>query len=211
MSSLDTESAPRPAPSTTLTGAPLQSRPFSSLPTLIPHLGPDGRWSGGIVKVEQVLLRSPEGGARAHLWIQPDLRPHNHPWRRITCRVIRGSYRAREWLPFTFGDYREQVIELTPESHEHSVDHATYHQVEEVRPGTVSIMSFGAIVGDGKQWGQLALKPSGRHVPEPAMQVDGFVDALRHCNPHLRPGGWTDPYADQRVPTLDEVLASVGM
>lgn len=73
---------------TTTSGGPLQSRPFSMKPTLIPQLDSAGTWTGKVVKIEQVLLRGYDGGARLHLWIEPDPRPHNHPWEWIELRDL---------------------------------------------------------------------------------------------------------------------------
>jgi len=195
---------------TTTSGAPLQTRPFSSKPTLIPQLGDDGRWNGKIVKVEMVLLRSLEGGARQHLWLIPDPRPHNHPWKWIDCKVLRGSYMAMEYIPDGKGGFNERGIVLDAGDPEHRLLHDEHHQIVQVVPGTISVMSFGPVVGDGKQWGHL-VKNGDAYTYEPTKPMSGFVDALWHCNPHLRKEGWVDPYAEQPVPDLDALMASVGV
>ena len=228
-------------PMTTTSGAPLQTQPFTTTPTLIPQLGPDGRWNGKIVKIEQVLLRGLGGGARLHLWIEPDPRPHNHPWEWIACKVIRGQYVAIEYHPnhrvrpvenweggdatqrmlsrvpqtaeevaSPKGSYTERKIMLLAGDPENLVDHETHHQITSIEPGTISVMSFGPVVGDGKQWGHLT-KSGDAYVYELAQPMGSFVDALRHCNPHMRPEGWADPYEDMPVPNMQELMASVGV
>lgn len=195
---------------TTTSGAPLQTLPFISKPTMIPQLGADGRWNGKIVKVELVLLRGLDGGARQHLWLIPDPRPHNHPWERIDCKVIRGWYRAIEYIPDGAGGFTEREVVLRAGDPEHRLLHGEHHQVVEVAPGTISVMSFGPVVGDGKQWGHL-VKDGGTYRFELAQPMGGFVDALWHCNLHLRREGWADPYAGEPVPDLAEVMAGVGL
>ena len=195
---------------TTMSGQPLQTRLFAATPTLIPQMGSDGRWNGRIVKVELVLLRGLDGGARMHLWLGPDPRPHNHPWHWIDCKVVRGSYVAIEYVPDGEGGYDERVIPLSAGNPEHRVQHDTHHQIVSVQPGTLSVMSFGSVVGDGKQWGHL-VKDANGFCYEPAPSVGssspgGYIDALRHCNPHLRPVDWADPYADMPVPDVNTVV-----
>lgn len=197
---------------TTTSGAPLQARPFFSTPTMIPQLGPDGKWNGKIVKIELVLLRSPDGGARQHLWLIPDPRPHNHPWTFIDCKVLRGKYRAIEQRPGCEPNtWIESEVTLSAGDPEHRLWHGEHHQVVEVEPGTISVMTFGPIVGDGKQWGHLISDGGNKGHFEPAQPMSGFVDALWHCNPHLAKPGWVDPYADQPTPNLAELMASVGV
>lgn len=196
--------------STNTSGQPLQTRPFTTKPTIIPQLGPDGRWNSKVVKIELVLLRGLDGGARQHLWIGPDPRPHNHPWEWIDCKVLRGGYTAVEYLPDGNGGYTETTIILRAGDPEHRVDYNTHHQIVEVEPGSITLMSFGPIVGDGRQWGHL-VKKGDSYAYEPAQPMGSFVDALRHCNPHLRPEGWVDPYADMPVPDLQELMTAVGL
>lgn len=199
-------------PGTTTSGAPLQTRPFISRPTLIPQLGPDGRWNGNIVKIEQVLLRGLDGGARLHMWIGPDPRPHNHPWEWIDCKILRGGYCAVEYIPDGKGSYTEQELNLSAGDSEHRVEYLTHHQITGVQPGTISVMSFGPVVGDGKQWGHLVKNEDGTYRYDPATNTSGdFVNALRHCNPHMRPADWTDPYGDLPVPDINELMANVGL
>ncbi len=201
--------------STTTSGAQLQTPPFVSKPTLIPQLGPDGKWNGKIVKIEQVLLRGLDGGARLHFWLIPDPRPHNHPWTFIDCKVLRGGYKAVEYKPgIEAGIFNESEVVLKAGDPEHCVDHNTHHQITEIMPGTISVMTFGPVVGDGKQWGHLTVKDFGgsgvvKGTFELAQPMGGFVDALWHCNPHLRKDGWVDPYADMPVPDVQELMASV--
>lgn len=199
-------------PGTTTSGAPLQTRPFTTKPTLIPQLGPDGRWNGKIVKIELVLLRGLGGGAREHLWIQPDPRPHNHPWAWIDCKILRGSYKAIEYRPDGDGSYTEHEVTLRAGDPEHRVCYDTHHQIVEVEPGSISVMSFGPIIGDGKQWGHLVKNGDGTYSYDPATNTSGdFVNALRHCNPHMRPADWVDPYVDMPVPNIDDLMATVGL
>lgn len=61
--------------------------------------------------------------------------------------------------------------------------------------------------------GPVSVRPD---MPATAPLVDGkgFLPALQHLNPHLRPKNdpnWIDVYADMPTPTLDEVLKSVGL
>lgn len=164
-------------------------------------MGADGRWSGDIIKIEQVLVRGLDGGARLHVWLGPDPRPHNHPWEWINCKVIRGSYTAIEYIPHN-GTYVEATEVLSVGEPEHCVEHDIYHQIVKVEPGTISIMTFGPVVGDGKQWGHLKKQGKRKYTVELAQPDSAFVDALRHCNPHLRPAGWVNPYEGECVPTL---------
>jgi hypothetical protein len=200
------------ATGTTSSGGPLQQRPFTTRPTIIPQLGPDGRWNGNIVKVELVLLRGLDGGAREHLWIGPDPRLHNHPWTYIDCKILRGQYTALECVPDGNGGFTDREVTLCAGDPEYRVLHETYHQIVQVEPGTISVMSFGPVIGDGKQWGHLAKGEDGIYRHDPAVNTaNEFVNALRHCNPHMRPDGWEDPYADLPVPDLNELMASVGL
>ena len=195
---------------TTTSGAPLQTPPLSSKPTLIPQLDTAGGWTGKIVKVEQVLLRGLGGGARMHFWVEPDPRPHNHPWDWIDCKVIHGGYRALEYRPVDGHprEYIEREVELLAGMGEHRLLHREHHQIVVVIPGTVSVMTFGPVVGDGRQWGHL-FKEGGHYRYEQAVPMGGFVDALRHCNAHVpRPPEWADPYVKLPVPALEDVLAS---
>jgi hypothetical protein len=199
---------------TTTSGAPLITPPFASKPTLIPQLDADGIWNGKIVKIEQVLFRSLEGGARLHVWLMPDPRPHNHPWAYIDCVVIRGGYTAIEYIPDgknNGSSYDECEVTLGPGDCDHRLYHFVHHQIVSVEPGTISIMTFGPVVGDGKQWGHLKKTEEGLYCYEIAKPMGGFVSALWHCNPHLRPEGWNDPYASEPIPVLQDLLASVGL
>jgi hypothetical protein len=143
-------------------------------------------------------------GARQHLWLIADPRPHNHPWEWIDCKVLRGSYKAIEYIQDDKGDFIERAIVLHAGDPEHRLLHGEHHQVIEVEPGTISVMSFGYVVGDGKQWGHLRVE-DGVYIYELAQPMGGFVDALWHCNPHLRKEGWVDPYADQPDARHDSV------
>ena len=145
-----------------------------------------------------------------HLWLAPDPRPHNHPWHWIDCQVLRGFYTALEYIPDGYGDYIERELTLTAGDPVHRVKYQTHHQIVRVHPGTVTIMSFGPIVGDGKQWGHL-VKDDDSFRYEPNSAPPQFVDALRHLNPHLRPVGWVDPFHHLPVPSLDEIMDSIGL
>jgi hypothetical protein len=200
------------SPGTTTSGQPLQMRPFTTKPTLIPQLGEDGKWNGNIVKIEQVLLRGLEGGARLHVWMGPDPRPHNHPWEWIDCKVLRGRYTADEYERTEYDNYKESKVTLSAGDSEHRVKHDTHHQITNVEPGTITVMSFGPIVGDGKQWGHLVKTDEVGYQVMPATSTMGdFLNALRHCNPHMRPADWVDPYAEMSVPNVDDLMASVGL
>ena len=201
-----------PAPvGTTTSGASLQQRPFSTRPTIIPQFV-NNQFTGRACKIELVLMRSLEGGARQHVWLAPDQRPHNHPWDSIDCKVIYGGgYTATEWLPNGDGTFREVTTTLRAGDPEHRLLHGAYHQITEVVPGTVTVMTFGPVVGDGKQWGNLVPDGNGGWVHDSNINQDGFMDALRHFNPHMAPAGWVDPYASTPAPTLEELLASVGL
>lgn len=196
------------ATATTKTGQKLQSLPFTSVPTLIPSFS-EGKFTGRAYKAEMVLLRSPEGGARQHVWIEPDPRPHNHPWEYIDCKVVWGSYRAVEYRPNASGGYDESLVVLRAGDPEHRLTHDAFHQVIEVMPGTVSLMTFGPIVGDGKQWGHLVGNKEAGWWQEPNTTPPGFLDALRHLNPHMRPADWVDPYAAMPLETVHELVASL--
>jgi hypothetical protein len=124
--------------------------------------------------------------------------------------VLRGSYTAVEYVPDGNGGYTERQVTLAGGDAEHRVEYETHHQVVEVEPGTVTLMSFGSVVGDGKQWGNL-VKEGDAYRYEPNSSPPGFLDALRHLNPHMRPDGWVDPYADMPVPDINELMTSVGL
>ncbi|HET7505057.1 MAG TPA: hypothetical protein VFK02_28760 [Kofleriaceae bacterium] len=194
---------------TTRTGQALQVRPFASRPTLIPQLV-NGEFTGKPYKAELVLLRGMEGGGRLHVWFTPDPRPHNHPWSWIGCKVLSGRYVSTEYVPDGAGGYTVRTVTLSAGDPEHRVDHHTHHQVFEVEPGTVSVMTFGPVIGDGKQWGNLVETAGGYRV-EPSCVPSSFLDALRHLNPHVRPDGWADPYAHLPVPDVDELMAAAGL
>lgn len=196
---------------TTKTGQPLQARPFTSKPpTLIPSFQ-EGVFTGRAYKAEVVLMRSPDGGARQHVWFEADPRPHNHPWKYIDCKVLHGEYTAVEYRPDGNGGYTEHEVTLRAGDPEHRVNYETHHQVTKVAPGTVTVMSFGPIIGDGKQWGNL-VKDGETYRYEPNSSPPGFLDALRHLNPHMpRPEGWVDPYAHMPVPDVQELMASAGI
>lgn len=196
---------------TTTSGQPLQSRPFSMKPIIIPQFV-NGKFTGKVCKIEMVLLRSLDGGARQHVWLAPDIRPHNHPWEFIDCKVLYGGgYTATEWIPNDDGTYTERVTTLRPGDPEHRVTHKEYHQITEVVPGTVTVMTFGPVVGDGRQWGHLVKDADGNWAHDSNTNQEGYLDAMRHFNPHMQPAGWVDPYAHLPVPTVEELLASVGL
>lgn len=193
----------------TKTGQALQVKPFVSKPTLIPEFV-SNEFTGKAYKAELNLMRSLEGGARLHVWFGPDRRPHNHPWRYIVCKVIHGGYTAIEYVPDGTGGYTERIVRLRAGDPEHRVEHETHHQVLEVEPGTVSTMCFGPVIADGKQWGNL-VKDGDSFRYEPNSSPAGFLDAMRHLNPHMRPEGWVDPYAHIPVVDVNESIASVGL
>lgn len=202
---------PQPTAGTTTSGQPLQTKPFTSKPTIIPQFI-DGKFTGKVCKVELVLARSLDGGARMHVWFSNDPRPHNHPWRWIDCKVVRGEYTATEYYPHATDPTGYMSFDVTLKAGEmdHRVGHKTYHQITSVVPGTISIMTFGPVIGDGKQWGNLDV--SGKvYFHDSNINVDGYLDAMRHFNPHMQPAGWVDPYAHLPVPTVEELLASVGI
>jgi len=192
--------------SATKTGQKLQVSPFASVPTLIPSFS-EGAFAGRAYKAELVLLRSADGGARQHVWFEPDPRIHNHPWEYIDCKVVWGRYVAIEYRPNGNGGYVETTLELRAGDAEHRVSHDTHHQVLEVLPGTVSLMTFGPVVGDGKQWGHLVGGKDEGWKYEANTTPEGFLDALRHLNPHMRPAGWVDPYAALPCYTVQELMA----
>lgn len=205
---------------TTTSGAPLHTSAFNSKPTIIPRTSSDGLWYGQFVKIEQVLFRSPKGGSRLHYWLGSDMRIHNHPWDWITCKIVRGAYEAEEYKPCLVeaheGTHESLVTRwersrksLLEGSDEHKVQHEVYHQITRVVPGTISVMTFGPVVGDGQQWGHLVAGEAGELRYEQAQPMGKFVDALRHCNPHLRPEGWVDPYEEFPVPDVASLVATV--
>lgn len=207
----------------TKSGQPLFARPFSSKVTLIPSLV-NGVFTGRPYKAELVLARSLMGGARQHVWFEPDPRPHNHPWQYIDCKVIHGRYTAIEYTPvmkdeggldFEYSPqtslYEERIVVLCAGDAEHRLVHECYHQVVKVLPGTITVMSFGPVVGDGKRWGNLVRVSGNRYRHEPNSTSSDFLNALRHLNPHMRPDGWVDPYEHIPVPDVQELMAAVGL
>lgn len=195
---------------TTKTGQALHARPFASKVTLIPHFV-NGEFTGKPYKAELVLFRSSDAGARLHVWFAADPRPHNHPWEHITCKVLHGSYTAVEYFDTAKPDeFNVHEVTLNADSDEHSLNHDSFHQVVKVEPGTISVMSFGATVGDGKQWGNLIVG-EGKYKYEPNSLQPGFLDALRHLNPHMRPADWVDPYAHLPAVDVNELMAETGL
>ena len=198
------------AVNTTKTGQRLLAPAFSSTPTLIPCFR-EGKFTGRAYKAELVLLRSTEGGARQHVWFEPDPRVHNHPWEFIDCKVLWGRYVAVEYRPNGSGGYDEVSVELRAGDPEHRLTHGSFHQVREVTPGTVSVMSFGPVVVDGKRWGHLVGSKEDGWQYEPNTMQPGFLDALRHLNPHMRPAAdWLDPFSEYPVPTVQELVTGGG-
>jgi hypothetical protein len=195
---------------TNTSGHLLLQKPFLTRPTVIPQFL-DNKWTGKVFKIEQVLARSLDGGAKQHVWLAPDPRPHNHPWAWIDCKILRGSYTAMEYIPNGDGTFTEVTVTLRAGDPEHRLVHGAYHQIVEVEPGTITVMSFGPIVGDGRQWGNLVKNAEGVWVHDSNINIDGYLDVMRHFNPHLQPAGWVDPYAHLPVPTLEELLATVGL
>lgn len=195
---------------TNTSGHPLLQRPFCTKPTVIPQFL-ENKWTGKVFKIEQVLARSLDSGAKQHVWLAPDPRPHNHPWAWIACKLLRGSYTAMEYVPNGDGSFTEIQTTLRAGDPEHVLVHNAYHQIVEVEPGTVSLMTFGSVVGDGRQWGNLVKDEYGAWVHDSNINIDGYLDVMRHFNPHLRPDGWVDPYAHLPVPTVEELLTSAGL
>lgn len=199
---------------TTSTGQALLSLPFMSMPLLIPSFDAGGEFTGEPYKAELVLARSHLGGARMHVWFKPDPRPHNHPWALISSRVIHGWYRSIEHRPIPLDErtpvpehqFSEHHVVLREGDDEHIVRYTTYHQLVEIMPGTVSLMSFGPVVGDGKQWGHLVRAADGTMKHEPNVPNPKFLDAMRHLNPHTRPEGWVDPYASFPTVSLQDLI-----
>lgn len=197
---------------TTTSGQSLIANPFSSKPTIIPQFL-DNKFTGKPYKIEQVLYRDLNGGAKQHVWFNPDPRPHNHPWEWIECRVLRGSYKADEWIEDYFDRFEELSLTLNA-GEARTLYQDDYHQITEVEPGTISIMSFGPVVGDGKQWGHLKQDENGKWVHDSNTNQEGFIDALWHMNPHMvKNPCWVDPYKDVFGETLsvEELLRSVGL
>lgn len=197
---------------TTTSGQSLITSPFSSKPTIIPQFL-DNKFTGKCYKIEQVLYRDLNGGAKQHIWFNPDPRPHNHPWEWIECKVIRGWYKADEWLDDEYETFSINTLTLSF-GETRRLYHSDYHQITEVEPGTVSIMSFGPVVGDGKQWGHLKKdETSGKWVHDSNTNQEGFIDALWHMNPHMiKNPSWVDPYKDVfPVQSVEELLKSVGL
>jgi hypothetical protein len=195
--------------STTKTGQAQTVRAFSGVPTMIPQFV-DGMFTGQPYKVEQVLYRDADGGARQHLWLAPDARPHNHPQQWIACACLHGWYRAIEYHRIGEGEYQERHVTLRSGTPEHLVEHDVYHQIVEVFPGTVTVMRYGPTIGDGKDWANLIVRTSPRqpYTVDRNTNQPGFLDALRHLNPYMRPSGWVDPYCAMIVPTIDSLFAA---
>lgn len=206
-----------PTGSVTSTGAPTRIRPFLGIPTMVPEFV-DGEFTGGIYKVEEKFFYDGVHGLRIHAWIKADPRIHNHPWEQIHCTVIRGGYTAKEYRRYDDCNYREDTVILKV-GDTHTVPHDVFHQVVDVFPGTITLMRFTREVRNGPgDWGHLTLDPVGgfstytQAANAPLVDGKGFLPALQHLNPHLRPKtDWVDVYAEFPVPTLDEVLKSVGL
>lgn len=209
-----------PAPPTTKTGQKPVG-PFKSLPTMIPQFV-DGQFTGKPYKIELVLLRGNGkgkngGGARKHVWLFPDPRLHNHPWKEIFCKAVYGWYTAKECVRNDQGGYTEREITLSAGDPEHIVPHDVFHQVIRVMPGTITIMTFNELVDGPGNWGNLMKDDDEGWYIDQNTNQPGFLDAIWHLNPHMRPvakegeAPWVDPYAEMPVPDLAELLASVGL
>lgn len=186
----------------TSAGLPTTIQPFEGQITLIPHLV-DDEFHGEVYKVEQVIFRDERGGARLHLWFQPDPRMHSHPWAWIDCRVIRGSYMSHVLNPVS-GEMSDVVVRPGAPTR---LEGHMFHQIHTVEPGTLSLMEFGPQIGDGKGWSNIRLV-NGVWKNYPTTP-DSFLSALRHLNPRLRPEAWQDPYAHYPVPSVADLLKTL--
>lgn len=185
------------APDLTLTSAQYEIA-AAGITEHAPHLGPlswrtftSPEWTlipdeitGAPYKAELTLAKTAGMTAKLNLWLLPDRRggeaskPHNHPWDFVSQsldgllvedRVVRGDD----------GELVYQHGVEHPVGDLNRVGREVYHEVVDVRPGSLTLMLCGPGMGP---WGYL--DADGNFTP--AELPAGFNKRLRALNPHQR-------------------------
>jgi len=165
----------------------------------IPVHIPDGK--GGAYKTEWTLFDSPQlGTVKLNFWHAPDPRriPHNHPWddgfrTAFTSYIIAGGYTETVYVKASRGAYGCYSTKASASGcNQHTVCSKHYHTVDEVEPGTITLM----VCGPRKpEWGYLLLGErdengyfTGEEVrfDDPRVADPGFREAFLVLNPMKR-------------------------
>jgi hypothetical protein len=165
----------------------------------IPVHIPDGK--GGAYKTEWTLFDHPQiGTVKLNFWHAPDPRriPHNHPWRyeyqSFESRIISGGFKETCYRESPTGLYYSFEKYVYPDGlyNVNSTDDGIYHTVDEVEPGTITLM----VCGPRKpEWGYLLLGErdengyfTGEEVrfDDPRVADPGFREAFLVLNPMKR-------------------------
>lgn len=101
---------------------------------------------------------------KKNLWLQPDPRPHSHPWA-FYSKVEEGGWFKERRHRFIDGKWESDVIEHNG-GETYFIDRGEIHEVIEVKPGTRTTMICGEAI-DNTTWGHPDWK-SGEVVPSSA-------------------------------------------
>ena len=184
-------------------------RPFSDIPTLIPEFR-ENVFTGGVSKIERKLYCNGYTAAYEYVWLQAESHPHQRF--DIAYTILNGWYKVREYTPNGSGGWVVSEVYMQEGDAPYDVSKHTRYQIYEVMPGTITLVTIWSVTeGEG----------SDLSVP------DLFLAALQHLNPHMRPKlkdpegrtypsgvrdpAWVDVYAHFPVPTLNDILTSVGL
>ena len=161
---------------------------------------PDGK--GGAYKTEWALFDHPQlGTIKLNFWHAPDPRriPHNHPWREemlsFMSFVIAGGFKETFYRKIEPGRYYSCEKYVYPDglNNGNFTDDDTYHTVDEVKPGTITLMVCGPRT---PEWGYILLGEcdeygiyAGEEVrfDDPRVADPGFREAFLALNPMKRP------------------------
>jgi hypothetical protein len=166
----------------------------------IPVHIPDGK--GGAYKTEWTLFDHPQlGTIKLNFWHAPDPRriPHNHPWsgdgESFKSFIIAGGFRETVFTQMTHGNYyaHEKFVGPKALGNVNYTSDSTYHTVDEVKPGTITLMVCGPrtpewgylLIGDFDEYGYA----TGEEVrfDDPRVADPGFREAFLALNPMKRP------------------------
>jgi hypothetical protein len=166
----------------------------------IPVHIPDGK--GGAYKTEWTLFDHPQlGTIKLNFWHAPDPRriPHNHPWSdgvwAFKSFIIAGGFKETGFRKSGPGRYCsfEKFVDTDSIHNVNYTNDGTYHTVDEVKPGTITLMVCGPrtpewgylLIGDCDERGGYA----GEEVrfDDPRVADPGFREAFLALNPMKRP------------------------
>lgn len=159
---------------------PLRWETFiSSAWTLIPD-----ELSGEAYKAELTLSKTRGWTVKLNCWLAPDrrggeiARPHNHPWDFLS-RTLDGVLVEDRVERGDDGQLRHETGVEHRVGALNRVGRQTFHEVIDVRPGTLTLMMCGP---DMSSWGYLDADGGYTDAELPA----GFTDRLWELNPHQR-------------------------